>query len=128
MFEILFYLLVFAALLIWAWLAITTAVIAVAKRRNPVFWIFAGMLSGPIAPFILARLPHGTSLIGEIAPSQFAENDLEWVCPQCGSSNLFSARACVSCGKSVSRSRVGPPRFDLETMGSNTSEEDNLRQ
>jgi hypothetical protein len=128
MFEILFYLLVFVALLVWAWLAITTAVIAVTKRRSPVLWIFAGMLSGPIAPFILSRLPQGTSLIGETSPSQFAENDLELVCPQCGSSNLFSARACVSCGNSVLRSHVGPPRFDLEIMGSNTLEEEDLRQ
>ena len=124
MFEILFYLLVFAALLVWAWLAITTAVIAVTKRRNPIFWIFAGMLLGPIAPFILARLPHGTSLIGEIAPPQFAKNDLEWVCPQCGFSNLFSARACVSCGNSFSRSRVGPPRLDLEAVEPTLEEED----
>jgi hypothetical protein len=114
MLEILFFLLLFVVLIFWMWVTITTAVVAVAKGRNPVGWTLIGLLLGPIALYILSHLSQGTSSWGDLTPSSELAPGSDWPCPVCGVANPALERSCFSCGAPMPRESVQPPKLGGE--------------
>ena len=111
MLEILLYLLFFVVLIFWMWVTITTAVVAVAKGRNPVRWTFMGLLLGPIALYVLSHMSQGTGSWGDLTPSSEVAPGPDRPCPQCGVANPALEGACWSCGAPMPRERVEPPKL-----------------
>ena len=111
MLVILVLVLIFVLFIIWLWMSIACAVVAVTKSRNPVFWSILGLFLGPIAFAVLTRLPQGNKPWGNLPPPVDERSLRERACPQCGKRNPSENRYCNSCGVSLARRRVEPPKL-----------------
>ncbi len=105
------FLLLFVLFIVWVWMAIASAVVAVAKNRNPILWSIFGLFFGPLAFFTLTRLPQGGSYWGRVLPLAEDPSAQVRTCPECEAANPLENRYCNSCGASLARRRVQPPKL-----------------
>lgn len=111
MVQVLILLLIFVVFIVWIWMSIASAVVAVAKNRNPIAWSIAGMLLGPLSFMVLTRLPQGNAPWSNRSPPPEDASAQVWPCPQCGKTNSIHNRYCNSCGTALTRRPVQPPKL-----------------
>ena len=111
MLLVLVFLLIFALFVVWVWMSIACAVVAVTKNRHPIAWSMLGLFFGPLAFFVLVRLPLGTKPWANLPPPLEDPDAQQRTCSSCGHENPAHNRYCNKCGASLARRRVEPPKL-----------------
>ena len=117
MVMLLIFLLIFALFVVWVWMSIACAVVAVTKNRHPIAWSMLGLVLGPLAFFVLVRLPQGNRPWANLPPPLEDASAQGRACSSCGHENPAHNRYCNKCGESLARRRVEPPKLGMGGEG-----------